>query len=248
MKPLPYGVAPDKADASRETHATFPSARDTAAWQREMERAQTQDWFQGAAHYGSGTLAERGGALRPTAMKASGCQPQMSSALATSRQLVMQALRLDLAASAESVALQTQGHKGPAPAGGETYFAQSVKETVPAAQAAAVTAMRPTVQGRLPPGAIPESPDLGAEGTVPMRLHLEIGDEGGCLWIGAAQADPEQIAQAVAYVRKRLAARGVALVDVVCNGKSWNGNLTTRAAHAQRVNYPIEGEHNGNGR
>lgn len=248
MKPLPYGVSPDKADASRETQATFPSARDAAAWQREMERAQTQDWFQGAAHYEGRALAEREGALRSTTMEASGCQPQMSSALATSRQLAMQALRLDLAAGAGSVEVQTQPQKGPSPAGGETHFAQTVNQAVTTAQVAAVAAMRSAAQGRLPPGGIPESPHAAAEGTVPLRLHLEIGGQGGCLWIGAAQADPEQIAQAVAYVRQRLAARGVALVDVVCNGKSWNGNLTTRAALAQRVNYPIEGEHNGNGR
>lgn len=248
MKPLPYGVSPDKADASRETQTTFPSARDAAAWQREMERAQTQDWFQGAAHYEGRNLAEQEGALRSTRMEASGCRPQMSSVLATSRQLAMQALRLDLAAGAGSVEVQTQGQKGPSSAGGETHFAQAVKQTVPTAQVAAVAAIRSPAQGRLPPGGIPESPHAAAEGTVPLRLHLEIGDQGGCLWIGAAQADPEQIAQAVAYVRQRLAARGIALVDVVCNGKSWNGNLTTRAELAQRVNYPIEGEHNGNGR
>ena len=247
MKPLPYGLLPDKADAARGAEVTLPSAGDAAAWQREMERAQTQDWFQGATRYSGRLLAEPEAASRSTVVGVPGCQPSADGTLTASRHLAMQALRLDLAASADSDTRPAQQKEWPVPPEARGYVGQWVRPVGASTQDPAATAVRASTEGRMPLGAMPESVDHGVEGAVPMRLHLEIGEEGGRLWIGAAQTDPEQIAQAVAYVRQRLAARGIGLADVVCNGKSWNRNLTARAAQAPQVNYPIEGEHNGNG-
>jgi len=122
------------------------------------------------------------------------------------------------------------------------YVDQSVKPMPPSARAATVTTVRSPAEDRIAQGVLSQGADFEAEGAVPMRLHLEISEAGGHLWIGTAQADPEQIAQAVAYVRQRLAARGIGLADITCNGKSWNGNLTPSAEQASRVNYPMDNQ------
>lgn len=248
MKPLPYGLLPDRADAPRGAEVTLPSAGDAAAWRREMERAQTQDWFQGATHYSGRPLAEQAVASHSPVVEVQGRQPSADGTLTASRQLAMQALRLDLAASRDSAAMQAQRQEWFLPTGLGGYVDQSVKPMPTSVRDAAVTAVRLPVEDRIAQGVLFQGTDFEAEGAVPMRLHLEISEAGGHLWIGAAQADPEQIAQAVAYVRRRLAARGIGLADITCNGKSWNGNLAPRAEQAPRVNYPIEGERNGNGR
>jgi len=247
MKPLPYGLLPDKADAPRGAEVTSPSAGDAAAWQREMERAQTQDWFQGATHYSGRLLAEQAVASRLMVAEVPERQPSADGTLTASRQLAMQALRLGLAASTDFAAMQVQRQEWSVSNGVGGYVDQSVKPMPPSARAATVTTVRSPAEDRIAQGVLSQGADFEAEGAVPMRLHLEISEAGGHLWIGTAQADPEQIAQAVAYVRQRLAARGIGLADITCNGKSWNGNLTPSAEQASRVNYPIEGERNGNG-
>jgi hypothetical protein len=182
------------------------------------------------------------------AVEAPGRQSPTDGTLTASRQLAMQALRLDLAASTDSAGMQAQRQEWSVPTGFGGYVDQSVKPMASSTRDAVVTAVRSPAEGRIAQGVLLQGADFEAEGAVPMRLHLEISEAGGHLWIGAAQANPEQIAQAVAYVRQRLAARGIGLADITCNGKSWNGNLTLGAEQAPQVNYPIEGERNGNGR
>ncbi|MWL90521.1 hypothetical protein [Cupriavidus sp. SW-Y-13] len=210
---------------------------DSRAWQREMERAQTQDWFQGAVAYRQHGMAAQADDAHPadavgTAAPSAGTTVRALSA--TVQHVAIQAIRLGLG-TAELATPPASTQIAPALAW------QASLDTPNAVQPAAKD---PPVAARAASAASITSPSLQRDqdgDDLPMRLHVEVDESGARLWIGMTAPTNEQIEQAVSEVRRRLAERGIALAGVTCNGKAWQQNLSAHADTAQPAPYSKEG-------
>lgn len=244
--PLDTLALTDAATATMRGPASRAGS-DAGSWRREMERAQTQDWFRGAVAYAEhgaggaqGVMAER--AAEPTALPHR--HAEMAGTITASAQRVaMQAMRIGLEAGAFVTAPLEAG----AEAGGSSGTQGQTVVATPEAMRAAATgtpAAHPAGEGgwlaRIGTGQAGDASEA-----LPLRLHLEVDEAGARLWVGTTAASGEQIDQAVAEVRRRLAMRGITLTDVTCNGKPWNQNLTAHTDVARRAHYPTEEENHG---
>lgn len=231
-------LGPNSVLATAASRSTEPGLA-SEGWQREMERAQAQEWFLGALTYRQHDIATHAaGTVRPDAIAAA--SPSVPAAGSdtvslAARHIVMQALRFG-ADPGSRLAPGTGALAGYEAMGqGMGLQADSTKTGSPGVRVAG------KVVDSDPAATLPEP----ATDPLPMRLHIEIGEAGGRLWVGTTASSVEQIEQAVAEVRRRLSERGIPLTGVTCNGKPWNQNLAMREYATTQTQYSLEENNHG---
>lgn len=231
--PLDTLTLTDIASGGQTGAATRTTGRvDAHAWQREMERAQTKDWFQGAVEYKQHRATTPSAATTTaTSLHGEPVTAGTSSASAMSaaaQRVAIQSIRLGLGAEGSLMSAVGPG--------------MGVGQAFPIA----FDPVLPTVSGQqgatrqTSTAAAGREPDSGRD-EMPMRLHVEVGESGARLWIGTAASTNEQVEQVVAEIRRRLAERGIALASVTCNGKPLQETLSGRAETTRPAPYSEEG-------
>lgn len=228
-----------------------PGADQRLAWQREMERAQSRDWFNGALRYDGRPLAAGAQTAGPAGHGAvRGALAQVPAA-----QWLAVRARPEVAGDTARY-LSAVAALPPAPHAGEVSATvsgltaeheSSARTTTfdwgragPLGDTPALTPGAASAGSVADPGGSSVLDVAAAAGVAPLRLHLEMHDDGARLWIGAPFATALQIDQAIAEVRRRLLASGTALVGVICNGKPWDASRSDDAL-AHRGSNQING-------
>jgi len=198
------------------------------AWQREMERAQTESWFkQQAAARQSGPLPKAMPAYRPGAApvdRPAACgvtPPHPVFAWAPARAAAHVVVHPAASASATPPTAAQAGANG-------TMANADAELPVPVVAPAAAS---------VPPNGCPAMDRLAACATepggapavlldidgvaAPVRVHVQ-WDEGVVrVWVGVDAAHAEHLPRVASMVTRWLAGQGVRVMNLTCNGEAW---------------------------
>lgn len=219
-------MKPTAASLSIPASLTPPSAArgsttpSRLAWQREMERAQSETWFQHAApgHPPSGANAThaRGAAAPPSdalAQRPAPPQPVLSWSAAPPTPPAPQLAGAIVTESLSTTAPPSRSEVGvgaplPAMPGEPNVSAERDEPSLPRMDRSAPVGPRQPVLLR------------ATGGGDPVRVHVQWDGDAARVWVGVDAAHALQLPEVAGMVVHWLSGQGIRVQEVVCNGKA----------------------------
>lgn len=209
----------DPARSSTPARAAADPAR--LAWQREMERAQTEAWFKkpspppgpGPRAHGDGRLAQA--PVDPSSTRT--VTPPHPVFTWTPAQ------------EAGQVAVESARHQVPALASASEFAAVAASRPWAAGGSAAAPvpaplSVRPSAPNRVAGPAPTEAPPVLlqlADVAEPVRVHVQWDDGVARVWVGVDAAHAGHLPRVAEMVTRWLAGQGVRVTSLTCNGEPW---------------------------